>query len=969
MNYLYKRSIISRRPFIFQDGGQSVFIPQAQPYRIDIPIAGPSANPAVANKPVDINTSGLTDAINKQKDLAYKYAELDFRYKDLEYKEGKEYLELLKEQFKGLGNTKEYLEGLGGISNFGEYKDLTSAFTSQYSKLQSDAALAAGKKDRNGFANAVAGLSSLVTDPNFMELKLRTQTLSKLLDAATKGEMGYLTPRFMNAFNSHLLGDEASRPPWEQVVKLGTDAAGLKIKTSDVTSLLTDFYDRYEKNELVKTDVGTRVLPSGQVEVVSEYKVPTIDQLAAEFKSWVLKDEVGKSYLYNQGINPDNPNSEELNNFIYGAISPFYQNLVSKYGPFKEFSKQTEKDVQITEEGKILSINPATGKPRDFEGDGEGGTGGVGKGKMSDSDKRVAAYQEEFADIYGNGVVDDPVLNSIFRTGKNREEIVAEAKKHLESQGMKPLSETLPGKGGTSSVVPGTDFPNTLEGIKTKFPQLEIDPETTKLFEKDGILYLVTADDNVKDVVADYELALKKEDFYLDQMVRDKVGANDIKGDPKEWDINAITEFRTSTSVYNLGPASEVKKAGEGGGLSEEAGVMEGDENFVYLNPEDPVGSQMPRASDFKNPINQGLARRSLPVLNEYGLRVTDTSDSKLHRSSAQVKYKTGFDVNYEVEKGRGPNVLPLEETRPKIAKTIEAFRNQGLTAVYEVKTKANKDALLKESKEKGWGLTSDMIQVVSYITGNHFSVACPNCTKYTEVNSGGDTILPTPEDARKELMKNKLISSRYESGKLTDSDISYLTNFLASEEIQDGFFRDVVYPRQVARKNDIVMDMPEIRNEFTDNEILYIVSHQGSAGARYFFKNNPKKLSSDSKEDYKIHPDILAANKNSSLELKRALPKVSKGDYVENVIKNESSGNPMAVYKGSAKSSAIGKYQILGITFLKDIKKYIDQYGIDAEGEEEANVDMSESTENATPPAKSAPGAFMNALQKKLGI
>lgn len=724
MNFLYKRSILSR-PKLFQEGGGNIFLGEAKPYDINVPISGPSANPAISNKSVEINTTGLSDTINKQKDLSYKWAELQFKYKELGYKEGRDYLEALTDYYDNIGVTREMLNSVGGLGSIGLNQEKSSSFISQQADLQAKAAQALGRRDLNGYANAIAELGKVATQNS--DLMYQSKLADKLMDEAAKGSMGYNTPRFMDTFFSHV--NNARKPDgkpvqFQDVLDTGLYAIGVNVKSKDIADLIDGFYKTYA-TEPKKTDTGFEVLPSGVKKVESGYLLPSLENMVADFKSRLFADERGKSYLFGQGLNPDNPNSKEVNDFILGMVQPTFNRMQELYGTTVEYSGEVKKDIKVEgtgEEASIISINPATGRPVDTEGDGSGKT------KLSDKDKAVLAYEEEYADIYGEGFVNEPGVISIFRTGKNREEIKKEVELWAKNNGYKNLNPSA-AEGG--NFVPGTaDLPNTLAGIKD-FLKLNIDPNTTKEFVKDGTRYLVTIDDNVEAKLRKYQRVLGPEDFLFDSDVQKIVGATNNAEDPNGWDTG-ILDGRTR--VYNLGPATETTEQ-----LSTAAQLIEGDENFVNLNSQDEIGSQLPRVKDYKNPINQGLARLSLPVLNQYGLWVTDTSDSKIHKSAAQVRYKTGFDVNFKNEAGRGNKVLPLPETRPQIAKAILDFRKQGLTAIYEVSTKENKNALLEESKQKGWGLTSDMIQVVPYITGNHFSVACPMCVKYTDVYPEGE--------------------------------------------------------------------------------------------------------------------------------------------------------------------------------------------------------------------------------------
>jgi len=484
--------------------------------------------------------------------------------------------------------------------------------------------------------------------------------------------------------------------------------------------------------------------------------------MVADFKSRLFADERGKSYLFGQGLNPDNPNSKEVNDFILGMVQPTFNRMQELYGTTVEYSGGVLKDIRVEEKGeesRVISIDPATGRPRDLSG---GGSGGGKKSKKSEWEAKSDAWIGFFADKYGEGAIDDYVKARVLEGGDNME---ADIDAYLKGKGISPIPGYA-GFGAESGT--GTEgVPTTVKGLENQYG-LVLDPNKTKVFEKDGTLYLVTIEEDLINNLAAIEDALGKKEVFWDSDVRTIVGAVDDPTNPKHWNTGP---FEGNTFIYNLGPA-------KGNGLSTDAQLQEGDEQFISLSKDDEFGKNIPRKGDFEKTISKGLVRRSIPVLNQYDMWVTDTSDSKRHKSAAQVKYRTGYDVNFKREAGRGPGVLPFPETRPLIAKAVLDFRKQGLTATYEVKTKEFRDALLQESKEKGWGLTPDMIIAFAGASGNHFSVSCPDCVKYTDVypegEGGGDAESSAAEDteiqtAVKPRTAEQILEDRLKAGEKID--------------------------------------------------------------------------------------------------------------------------------------------------------------------------------------------------------
>jgi hypothetical protein len=869
MNFLYKRSVLSR-PKLFQEGGGNIFLGEGKPYDINVPISGPSANPAISNKSVEINTTGLSDTINKQKDLSYKWAELQFKYKELGYKEGRDYLEALTDYYDNIGVTREMLNSVGGLGSIGMNQEKSAAFISKQADLQAKAAQALGRRDLNGYANAIAELGQVATQNS--DLMYQSKLADKLFDEAAKGSMGYNTPRFMDTFFSHV--NNARKPDgtpvqFQDVLDTGLYAIGVNVKSKDIADLIDGFYKTYA-TEPKKTDTGFEVLPSGVKKVESGYLLPSLENMVADFKSRLFADERGKSYLFGQGLNPDNPNSKEVNDFILGMVQPTFNRMQELYGTTVEYSGDVKKDIELSGSGEQTSV---TSIPEE-----EGGAGGSGgSGKEAEWQARFRAAQEAAANEYGEGFATDPKVIDILMNEKNNDKRTEKIKAYAKEKGLVSSSTSA------SGLVPGTtDLPNTLAGIKD-FLKLNIDPETTKEFVKDGTRYLVTADDDVKEKLRRYKRVLGTEEYYDDQVVRDLVGAVDDPNDPKNWNTNAILDPATWTAVYNLGPAT----GGDSGEAASETfgtdWLSEKDKSDIsYLSP-------------------------SLVNVGSFIFKDASVQPTSAYRTEEENRRVKGSETSYH-RKGDALDYSWDENL-------FERMTTPG-------------DPLFEKIEGMGYIAKKHDPAKIGYGTALHIHIEPKRRLDRTLARKGGSGgVLPGPEDARAELLKNKLLARKYKEGDLTDEDINYLTKFLATEEIQDGFFMDVTYPEQKSAKESLVKKMPEIKKNFTDNQILYIVAHQGSGGAEYFFKNNSAPLPPDSKSSYKIMPKILEQNKDAGKELKVALPKIKDGDFIKNVKAIESSGNHMAVYKGTANSSAIGKYQITAFKNLNKIKNYMDSY------------------------------------------
>jgi len=864
MNFLYKRSILSR-PKLFQEGGGNIFLGEAKPYDINVPISGPSANPAISNKSVEINTTGLSDTINKQKDLSYKWAELQFKYKELGYKEGRDYLEALTDYYDNIGVTREMLNSVGGLGSIGMNQEKSAAFISKQADLQAKAAQALGRRDLNGYANAIAELGQVATQNS--DLMYQSKLADKLFDEAAKGSMGYNTPRFMDTFFSHV--NNARKPDgtpiqFQDVLDTGLYAIGVNVKSKDISDLLDGFYKTYA-TEPKKTDTGFEVLPSGVKKVESGYLLPSLENMVADFKSRLFADERGKSYLFGQGLNPDNPNSKEVNDFILGMVQPTFNRMQELYGTTVEYSGEVKKDIELSGSGEQTAV---TSIPEE-EG-GAGGSGG-GSGKEAEWQARFRAAQEAAANEYGEGFATDPKVIDILMNEKNNDKRTEKIKAYAKEKGLVSSTAAAP-KGvrfqseEVNKIIQG---PPTEQGL---FDNIAVDERKTMSFiGTDGKRYLATTQPDAIEYAKQSGFSIKDE-FWTDDGAR-ALMREDFS---KKWDsptnLNKIF-------IFSLDKGADTVSAKTFG----TDWLSEKDKSDIsYLSP-------------------------SLVNVGSFIFKDASVQPTSAYRTEEENRRVKGSETSYH-RKGDALDYSWDENL-------FERMTTPG-------------DPLFEKIEGMGYIAKKHDPAKIGYGTALHIHIEPKNRIDRTLARKGGSGgVLPGPEDARTELLKNNLISQKYREGDLSEEDINYLTKFLASEDIQDGFFENVTYPNQVKTKNEILKEMPNIKNNFTDNQILYVVAHQGPSGARYFFRNNSSLLPSDSDKSYKIHPDVLAGNKFSSDELKRSLPDFKSGDFIETVKKKESRNNPMAVYKGSAKSSAIGKYQILGVTHLKAIKNYMDSY------------------------------------------
>lgn len=131
----------------------------------------------------------------------------------------------------------------------------------------------------------------------------------------------------------------------------------------------------------------------------------------------------------------------------------------------------------------------------------------------------------------------------------------------------------------------------------------------------------------------------------------------------------------------------------------------------------------------FKSPVDKRMVDKLSGFMQEHNLVVTDTNDTKIHKSSAQKSGKS-LDVNFTDK-----TIIP-----EKIKTAVLDAQRRGLKFVYEIKDKRVYDAFMKTRPD-----LKEHIMHNPDATGNHFSVY--HADNYTPDN----TLLPSskniPED------------------------------------------------------------------------------------------------------------------------------------------------------------------------------------------------------------------------------
>ena len=328
-----KTRIFSKGIQHFQQGG-NIYIGSPKPFTNNLPAV--NINPlTLANHPIEINTTGITDQINKMRDLAFKREDLAFKYKDLEYKEGKDYLDLLGDIYKGIGSVKSTVDAAGGIASISPaFRDQFSAYNAKKSEYLNEATRGFMNRDKNTAMTAMAKLTSLDQEMGINESKVYAEALNKVIGEAAVpgGGYGIGTKEIMDGVFGVL---QSGKMDYKQITDLISKAnyfKSLKLQVGDETKFLDSFikpaYDKASEKQTVTIDPKTGLSTTTTIKVK-----PNTSDLIVAMKARYFGTPEGKAYLDSKGFNPDNRDSPEANAFITEQILAYDKVMSSQYAP------------------------------------------------------------------------------------------------------------------------------------------------------------------------------------------------------------------------------------------------------------------------------------------------------------------------------------------------------------------------------------------------------------------------------------------------------------------------------------------------------------------------------------------------------------------------------------------------------------------------------------------------------------
>lgn len=293
-----------------------------------------------------------------------------------------------------------------------------------------------------------------------------------------------------------------------------------------------------------------------------------------------------------------------------------------------------------------------------------------------------------------------------------------------------------------------------------------------------------------------------------------------------------------------------------------------------------------------------------------------------------------------ELENQRAKNRLELEEVKADARVRVKTTQGAGTArpgvnnTVVAGGTKSDAkntfedstNAVLDDVNSKGLNLenTADGVNLNSRLKkGDQVEVDETNNEIIVTDPTGNreDLVIPlsklgTSDVAFDLLSKNPFISSNYPVG---SEKWNYASQFITSPEIQDGFYRDYYVPNILDAGVNRIKGQGIDTGDYNENQLRYLVHHQGEAGARHFLETG------------EILPDIVSkagSNRDVKKELTDALAKFEADGPFEQIKDRVESGGNYSAVTTLPNSSALGKHQVLFDTFFQPIKDYIDGNG-----------------------------------------
>jgi len=458
-----KNRIFSKGIQHFQQGG-NIAIGSPKPYTTQLP--GININPlTLTNAPIEINTTGITDQINKMRDLAYKREELAFKYKELEYKEGKDYLDLLGDIYKGIGSANSSAASSGGFGSLGVYGQKQAEINAKRNEIMGKLSTARGSvKDISRVANE---LMAFETSEEVLSHKTKAGFINDAVKSIQKGDLGVYGPQVFNDLLDHVMKGDGTIP-FEDLAKNYTTGLGGSVAAKDLDTYTKSFDYLFEPQEVITSEVLNNGLTSKKTSYV---QLSTDDALNA-FLSATSLDPNGKAYMHQLKAS-----AAEVGVSVQDYLRPIFdaKRKSKQRSVSEEYSGSVKTDVKKNADGTFSST-------KDDGSEAGGKSEAEWRAKLRIATEATASkYGEGFATL---AEVQDAILES-----KDSAERDAKIAKLAKDRGLAVADDE-----GIKKKVPFGDA-NNADILRIAAMNKS---NQTKYFEKDGEWFLVTDDNEIK---------------------------------------------------------------------------------------------------------------------------------------------------------------------------------------------------------------------------------------------------------------------------------------------------------------------------------------------------------------------------------------------------------------------------------------------------------------------------------------
>ena len=174
-------------------------------------------------------------------------------------------------------------------------------------------------------------------------------------------------------------------------------------------------------------------------------------------------------------------------------------------------------------------------------------------------------------------------------------------------------------------------------------------------------------------------------------------------------------------------------------------------ENIEFIS----VNGILPTRSgkEFISPVDKRMVDKLTGFMEDHDLVVTDTNDSKIHKSKAQQTGKS-LDVNFD-DRSINPN---------KIKAAILDGQKRGLRLVYEIRDKDVYNRFIEIRPD-----LKDHIKYIPEITDNHFSVYHADNYDVDANLLSSSKVIPKERLQEIKIIKSKIIGASRRAGKVSD--------------------------------------------------------------------------------------------------------------------------------------------------------------------------------------------------------